>query len=85
MSTKKRKINTLEDFADNCEKIKNGATDIEIPCCAHCVNYKKLDWLQGRGSKYRCIHPRIMTDGSHAWIVMQPNDFCSRFEENKNG
>lgn len=72
---------THEDFAHICLRIKEGDTSIEIPCCANCKYYQSVALVEGEELRWRCKHPRLMTNGSKAWLTLQPQDFCSRYEE----
>lgn len=73
---------TLEDFAHRCLMIKAGNATLDIPCCANCKYYhdsidtEKIDY-------YVCEHPLQYAADSNACaaIKMQPEDFCSRWEE----
>ena len=67
---------TLEDFAHRCLMIKAGNATLDIPCCANCKYYRTDRKVEG----YRCFHPRLMTNGNMAWLTLQPEDFCSRWE-----
>lgn len=71
---------THEEFAHLCLKIKSGDTSIEIPCCANCKYYQVVL----NAGKYRCVHPRLAYNGNDGYLVMQPEDFCSRFEQRKD-
>ncbi|MBR2248778.1 MAG: hypothetical protein IJ880_17490 [Bacilli bacterium] len=72
---------TLEDFLNHCLRIKNHDTRLSIPCCANCKYYKTNRDVEG----YRCFHPRLMTNGNMAWLTLQPEDFCSRWEDRHAG
>ena len=70
--------------------IKNthdGRTNLAIPCCCNCRFYKKCKpsdiGESGKDDRWVCKHPRLKTDGKIAHLVVQPEDFCSRFEDSK--
>lgn len=78
-------IMTHEDFANICLRIKNGDTNTEIPCCGNCKYYTHRFGWNGESTGYVCEHPRLKLIGRGAWLVMQPEDFCSRYTERDNG
>lgn len=73
-------IMTHEDFAHICLKIRDGDTNTEIPCCGNCKYYVKRNGKVGY-TNYVCIHPRLNYCGEAACLVLQPEDFCSRYTE----
>lgn len=78
-------ILTHEDFAHICLKIRDGDTDTQIPCCGNCKYYKEFTVVCEFDCGYRCFHPRLQFIGNLGYLVMQPEDFCSRYEERENG
>lgn len=67
---------THEDFAHICLKIKSGAVDICIPCCATCLHY-----MEENGS-YVCYHPKSeMVDCCYVPMNTDPTDFCNYWEK----
>ena len=54
-----------------------------IPCCGNCKYYRN-NLLPGvQRDIWSCNHPRLFVNGikPKAWLVLQPEDFCSRYEE----
>lgn len=74
-------IMTHEDFANICLRIKNGDININIPCCGNCKYYTPRFGWGGANTGYVCMHPRLRCTGQGAWLVTQPEDFCSRYTE----
>ena len=67
---------THEFFINICKMIKAGSKTLVIPCCANCMHY--INGL-ARDYEYVCEHP----DGG--WVLTKPEDFCSYFEERRDG
>ena len=75
---------TIEEFLNHCLRIKNHDTTKAIPCCANCKHYQPINFGVGFDTRWRCKHPRLMTNGwsdTKGWLTLQPEDFCSRWEE----
>lgn len=85
---------THEEFAHMCLSIKKGNVDIPIPCCANCKYYVEhpdggVIYKNGEVIKevtlpswWACCHPAL--NDEEEILYMQPEDFCSRFEQRKD-
>ena len=85
---------THEEFMHICLKIRKGDVTVDIPCCANCKYYGKvledsklIPCDEQPGLKWEYTYKWICSHGVEAddpfvaaWIEMQPEDFCSRWE-----
>ena len=67
---------TVEDFANRCLKIAGGDISLPTPCCANCQSYKYTF-----GNKWVCIHRKLISNGNVSYLEVNPEDFCSYFDE----
>lgn len=74
---------TIDDFANRVFYLRTTGGDVSLamPCCANCKHYIKDKTYD----VYYCNHPEGVIDDldnpSNVLIAMDPQDFCSRFEE----